>query len=123
MTSQTGLTVLLPEAIGVRRAREMSLTGNFMGAEEALAFGLVNRVVPHDELLGHCRGLAADIVGNDQPGVRQVLATYRETAASALGEGWAIEARMGAEWTGAGIDPNTVEARRQAIVERGRTQV
>ena len=39
-----GLTVLLPQAIGVRRAREMSLTGNFMGAEEALAFGLVNQI-------------------------------------------------------------------------------
>ena len=32
-----GLTVLLPQAIGVRRAREMSFTGNFMSAEEALA--------------------------------------------------------------------------------------
>ena len=44
-----GLTVLLPQAIGVRRAREMSFTGNFMLADEALAFGLVNHVVPHDE--------------------------------------------------------------------------
>ncbi len=32
-----GLTVLLPQAIGVRRAREMSFTGNFMSADEALA--------------------------------------------------------------------------------------
>ncbi|MCB0982816.1 MAG: enoyl-CoA hydratase, partial [Ilumatobacter sp.] len=40
-----GLTVLLPQAVGVRRAREMSMTGNFMGAEEALQFGLVNHVV------------------------------------------------------------------------------
>ena len=44
-----GLSVLLPQAIGVRRAREMSLTGNFMDAHEALAFGLVNRVVAHDD--------------------------------------------------------------------------
>ncbi len=43
-----GLTVLLPQAIGLRRAKEMSLTGNFVGATEALALGLVNRgVVPH----------------------------------------------------------------------------
>ena len=46
-----GLTVLLPQAVGVRRAKEMSLTGNYVGAEEALALGLVNRVVPHEELL------------------------------------------------------------------------
>ena len=45
-----GLTVLLPQAVGVRRAREMSLTGNFMLADEALAFGLVNHVVAHEEL-------------------------------------------------------------------------
>ena len=42
-----GLTVLLPQAIGVRRAREMSFTGNFMSADEALERGLVNHVVPH----------------------------------------------------------------------------
>lgn len=54
-----GLTVLLPQAIGVRRAREMSFTGNFMGAEEALAFGLVNHVVAHDELMPFTRSIAA----------------------------------------------------------------
>ncbi|MEO7429611.1 MAG: enoyl-CoA hydratase, partial [Acidimicrobiales bacterium] len=46
-----GLTVLLPEAIGIRRAKEMSTTGNFLDAETALAWGLVNHIVPHDELL------------------------------------------------------------------------
>ena len=34
-----GLTVLLPQAIGVRRAREMSFTGNFLDADEALQWG------------------------------------------------------------------------------------
>src|SRR5437764_8338894 len=37
-----GLSVLLPQAIGIRRAKEMSLTGNFMTAAEAYDFGLVN---------------------------------------------------------------------------------
>ncbi len=46
-----GLTVLLPQAIGVRRAREMSMTGNFMLADEALERGLVNHVVPHGDLM------------------------------------------------------------------------
>ena len=71
-----GLTVLLPQAIGVRRAREMSFTGNFLSAEEALHFGLVNHVVAHDDLLPFTRSLAADIIGNDQDGVRQIRATY-----------------------------------------------
>ncbi len=73
-----GLTVLLAEAVGHRRAREMSVTGNFVDAPTALAWGLVNHVVPHEELLPFCRQLATDIVSNDQPGVRNVLATYRE---------------------------------------------
>jgi enoyl-CoA hydratase len=41
-----GLTVLLPQAIGLRRAREMSATGNFCDAQRALDWGLVNHVVP-----------------------------------------------------------------------------
>ena len=52
----------------------MSLTGNFVAADEALRLGLVNHVVPHDELLPFARGLAADIVSNDQTGVRRLLA-------------------------------------------------
>ena len=60
----------------MRRAREMSFTGNFMLAEEALQFGLVNHVVAHAELIPFTRQLATDIIGNDQHGVRQIRATY-----------------------------------------------
>jgi enoyl-CoA hydratase len=55
-----GLTVLLPQAIGLRRAKEMSVTGNYIDAATALAWGLVNHVVPHDALLPFCRQLAAE---------------------------------------------------------------
>src|SRR4029453_13639672 len=61
-----GLTVLLVETIGVRRARELSATGNFIDAQTALTWGLVNHVVPHDELLPFARGLATAAVQNDQ---------------------------------------------------------
>ena len=118
-----GLTVLLPEAIGVRRAREMSLTGNFMGAEEALQWGLVNRVVPHDQLLPTTLSIAADIAGNDRAGVRQMLATYAETASTTVADGWRIEAERGRTWAGDGVDPAGIETRRQAIIERGRSQI
>ena len=46
-----GLTALLPRAVGVRKAAEMSITGNFVESEEALRIGLVNHVVPHSDLL------------------------------------------------------------------------
>ena len=118
-----GLTVLLPQAIGVRRAREMSVTGNFMGAAEALTFGLVNHVVAHDELLPFTRQLAADIIGNDQTGVRRMLETYRATTGTTVDDGWLVEARMAREWQAQRFDPAEVERRRQAIIDRGRTQV
>ena len=113
-----GLTVLLPQAIGVRRAREMSFTGNFMLAEEALQFGLVNHVVPHAELMPFTRQLAADIIGNDQQGVRQIRRTY--AAITAETEGWQIEARDSRAWSVANFSKERVAERRAAIQARGR---
>ncbi|MGZ4683034.1 MAG: enoyl-CoA hydratase [Acidimicrobiales bacterium] len=116
-----GLTVLLPEAVGVRRAREMSTTGNYIDAEVAAAWGLVNHVVPHDDLLPFCRQLARDIASNDQAGVRQMLDTYQRGTGTTADEAWGIEAEVSRAWI-RGLDPAEVEARRLAIVERGRSQ-
>jgi enoyl-CoA hydratase len=118
-----GLTVLLAEAVGSRRAREMSYSGNFVTAAQALEWGLVNHVVDHDELLPFCRRLAADISGNDQRGVQRMKETYTAVTDVGAGEGWAVEARMGREWAAGGIDPASVEARRQGILQRGRSQL
>lgn len=115
-----GLTVLLPQAIGVRRAREMSLTGNFMGAEEALAFGLVNHVVPHGDLLPFTRLIAADIIGNERDGVRRMLQTYKEYSAET--EAWENEAAVGAQWRRMHFATEKVAERRARIMERGRKQ-
>jgi enoyl-CoA hydratase len=115
-----GLTVLLPQAIGVRRAREMSFTGNFLSAEEALQWGLVNHVVPHVDLLPFTRQIAADIIGNDAEGVSQIRATY--AAISHDDDGWETEARDSRAWMRTQFTPEKVEARRIAIQARGRNQ-
>jgi enoyl-CoA hydratase len=115
-----GLTVLLPQAIGVRRAREMSFTGNFMDADEALSWGLVNHVVPHADLLSFTYALARDIVGNDQYGVRQIRATYAAVATE--DDHWEIEARDGRAWRRSHFSPERVEERRRSIQARGRDQ-
>jgi enoyl-CoA hydratase len=117
-----GLTVLLQQAIGVRRAKEMSFTGNFLDAHDAFSWGLVNHVVAHDDLLPFCRRLAADIIGNDQRGVRQISRTYDSVAGATVAEGWEIERRDSREWQRQGFDPAEVERRRLAIIERGRAQ-
>jgi enoyl-CoA hydratase len=118
-----GLTVLLPEAVGVRRAKELSTTGNFLDADTALAWGLVNHVVAHDDLLPFARRLAADIAGVDRRAVRRMLATYDEGALVDGAGAWDLEARVSDEWLAGGLDPDVVEANRQKVVARGRTQV
>ena len=117
-----GLTVLLAQRIGVARARQMSVTGNFLDAATAHAWGLVNEVVPHEELLVRCRQLAADCITIDQGAVRQMLATYREVSDHTVDEGWEIEARVSRDWEGAGFDPAEIERKRHGIMQRGRSQ-
>lgn len=117
-----GLTVLLPEAVGIRRAREMSTTGNFVDAATAASWGLVNHVVPHDDLLPFCRALAADIVSNDQDGVRQMLDTYRRVTETTREAALVVEAEISQRWLADRHDPAAIEARRHGVVERGRGQ-
>jgi enoyl-CoA hydratase len=117
-----GLTVLLPQAVGLRRARELSTTGNFLDAATAYDWGLVNHVVPHAELLPTARALATDIAGNDRGGVGQILATYRAGSQVSGAEALEIEQRDSRAWL-AGRSASDFDARRQAVTERGRTQL
>ena len=115
-----GVTVLMAQSIGLRRAIELSLTGNFLTAEEALVLGLVNHVVPHEQLLPFARRLAADIVNNDQRSVRRLLLHYRQLAnAATLDEAHLIEGHMAETW-----QPGTsqVAGRRAEVTARGRLQ-
>lgn len=115
-----GLTVLLPQAIGVRRAREMSFTGNFVDAAEALQLRLVNHVVDHDELMPFTRSLATDIIGNDQLAVRHLRTTYSAIAHN--DDGWETEARDARVWQRTMFSPERVAERRGTVVDRGRSQ-
>ena len=115
-----GLTGLLPQAVGLRKAREMSLTGNFIDAAEAHRLGLVNHVVAHAELLPTALGLAGDIAAGDPRTVAALNDTYRDVAALPLGEGLALERQRFKSWK---YDPAGIEARRQAVLDRGRAQL
>ena len=118
-----GLTVLLPAAIGVRRAKEMSTTGNFLDAETALTWGLVNHVVPHDELLPFCQQLGHDIASIDRSAVQRMLQTYDEGALRDGAGAWALEGEVAKAWQAGGLDPAALEASRQAVTARGRAQL
>ena len=115
-----GLTGLLPQAVGLRKAREMSVTGNFIDAAEAHRLGLVNHVVPHADLLPTALRLAGDITGGDPRAVAALNDTYRDVAGLPLEQGLALERQRFSAWE---YNPADIEARRAAIADRGRSQV
>jgi enoyl-CoA hydratase len=85
-----GLTALLPRAVGVRKASEMSITGNFVDADEAVRIGLVNHVVPHDDLLSATSTLAREVAATGA--VTEVLRLYRRGEDMSLADALALEA-------------------------------
>ncbi len=116
-----GISVLMAQSLGLRRAIEMSLSGNFLTADDALRYGLVNHVVPHDELLAFTRQLAGDIASNDQQGVRRLLTHYRQLAnAATLDEAHLLEGYLAETWH-AGM--SLVGERRADVTARGRSQL
>lgn len=118
-----GLTVLLPQAVGVRRAREMSATGAMVDAATALTWGLVNHVVPHDELLPTARRLATEVASADADALRTLLDTYDRGALVTAADGLALERRVGLGWLERRVTPEEIERRRAGVVERGRSRL
>jgi enoyl-CoA hydratase/carnithine racemase len=115
-----GLSVRLPQKVGVGLARRMSLTGDYLSAADALRAGLVTEVVPHDQLLGTARQVAASIVGNNQSAVRALLASYHRIDDSQTGAGLWLEAAAARQFRTSGDD---IAANREAVLQRGRAQV
>jgi enoyl-CoA hydratase len=116
-----GLSQLLPRLIGIGRAKELSFTGNFLGAEQSLAWGLVNRVVAPEELLPTCRSLARDMLSCDRATLLAVKRVYDEGYRTTLAEGLRLEGRTSVEHARA-VRPEQVAARRRGLQERGRAQ-
>src|SRR5437764_10500777 len=115
-----GLSVRLPQKVGVGLARRMSLTGDYLSASDALRAGLVTDVVPHDQLLRAAREVAASIVGNNQNAVRALLASYHRIDESNTSEGLWLEATAARAFRTSGDD---IAANREAVLKRGRAQL
>ena len=117
-----GLSVRLPQKVGVGLARRMSLTGDYLSAADALLAGLVTEVVPHEDLLPTARRVAASIVGNNQNAVRALLESYHRIDDQQTSAGLWIEATSARQWmkVASGDD---IAANRDAVLERGRAQV
>lgn len=75
---------LLPRAVGRAKAAEMAFTGEAIDAQQALACGLVSRVVPADQLLPTARALADKIAANPGAVMRMTKRLLREGEHSSL---------------------------------------
>ena len=69
---------LLPRLVGLSKAAELTFTGDTIGVEEALACGLVSKVVPTDELMNEARALANRIAANPGNSLRMAKRLLRE---------------------------------------------
>ena len=77
---------ILPRAIGYARAAEMILTGDTITADEALAMGLVNKVVPADAVMDEALALAKRIEANPPRSVRLAKRLLNESRHSRLSD-------------------------------------
>jgi enoyl-CoA hydratase len=114
-----GLSQRLPRLIGINRAKELSLTGNYLDAEQALAWGLVNRVVPADELLSVAVSLARDILSTEPTTRSEILRIMDAGWGTTLDQGLQIEQTASRAHE---VRAEGVAARRADIQRRGRDQ-
>jgi enoyl-CoA hydratase len=116
-----GLSQKLSRTIGIYRAKELSLTGNFLSAAQAVDWGLANRVVAPGELLPACRKLAEDMLSL----VPECLSGYKRLIDQGYAENFGEALKSELRISGAankGVRSSEVEARREAIRRRGQAQ-
>ena len=115
------LSQKLSRLIGIYRAKEVSLTGNFIDATLAEKWGLVNRVVEPAELLPTCEAIARDILSCPQDMIQSYKKLIDDGFHLSFGEGIALERKTNYEHYKS-VTPDTIAQRREGILKRGRKQ-
>ena len=116
-----GLGARLSRSIGLARAKELSLTGNFLSAERAYDWGLVNRIVSREELLPTCTQLAQDMLSC----VPKVMMDYKRQIDHAydLSLGDAMNYEVDICRRHQSPEPEEVAERRLQVQQRARKQI
>jgi len=81
----------LPRAVGVRRAKEIILTGTPISADEALEWGILNKVCDNDSLLDEALATARTIAANAPISIRQAKKSINVSTQVDLKTGYAFE--------------------------------
>ena len=116
-----GLSQRLARLIGVSRAKQLSFTGNFLDADTAARWGLVNDVLPADELLDYCKQMAKDICSANPETLREVHRLIDYGWEHDLGEGIDEEGRASSS-SNKNLAADTLEENRLQVQSRGREQ-
>jgi len=82
ITPELGSSALLPQLVGMGRAREWCLSGRFILPDEALASGLVTHVFPHEELLSRAKEIGQEIAGKSRTAVMAIKGLLDKNALS-----------------------------------------
>lgn len=121
ITPGWGLSQKLSRTIGVYRAKELSLSGNFLDAQTAYDWGLVNRVVEPGELMAAAMKLAREMATIELDMLIKYKSMIDDGYELSLGDGLQLEADRSSGYNSS-VTPEMVEARRRGVLERGRTQ-
>jgi enoyl-CoA hydratase len=116
-----GLSQRLPRLIGISRAKELSLTGNFLDADRAERWGLINHVLPAEELLPWCRQLATDMLSCAPGMVRKYKQVIDDGYAMTFGDAMVMEDQRSKAHSRS-VSAADVAERRRGIQARGRGQ-
>lgn len=116
-----GLSQKLSRLIGISRAKELSFTGNFLNAETAERWGLVNRVYKADELLPAAIKLGHDMASCDATLLREYKRMIDDGFGMSFAEGMKEEVRRSAAHAQS-VTAESVEAARKQVTARGREQ-
>jgi enoyl-CoA hydratase len=109
-----GLSQRLSRSIGIQRAKEMSLTGNWLSAERADAWGLVNCVVPAEELLPRAVSLASDMLNAAPAALVAYKRLIDDGFAEMLNASLLIERERSRAWA-AQLDTTAIKRRSTAL--------
>lgn len=115
-----GLSQRLPRLIGIARAKQLSLTGTFIDADTALAWGLVNELVPPDRLLPRALEIAMAIAAQYPAMVARYRAMIDNGMALPFGEALALEAARAQAFNSA-IPAADIEDLRAGLFESNRS--
>ncbi len=114
-----GLSQRLSRLLGPSRAKEISLTGNFVDAEQACAWGLINTIVPQDELIARAFELADDMLSCLPDALVKYKALIDDGYATNFGNSLELETSRTSA-SNRQVQGASVEERRLAIQARGR---